>query len=278
MGHVSVVTLLLERGADKDAKAILVRCVAPAPMPKRCSATQQHRSAHGDDDAWASVLDVGCSGPTSCRAGFSFRGSALPDAPHRRMRCVGCAQFGMTPLNLAAYNGHASVVAVLLERGADKETKDKARRVAPTAQCSGLCGRAFNEPSSCRCLLGNALSDVLRRRMRCVGCAQTGMTPLHSAAYNGHASVVTVLLERGADKEANLRKHTARFIATPPRRNATPPRRTALCDGAAVALARHRLQRAMLFGHVGMPRLDGAQHGGCCFGANCQSLRHRFTR
>jgi hypothetical protein len=34
-------------------------------------------------------------------------------------------------------------------------------------------------------------------------CAQSGWTPLHFAASRGHASVVTLLCERGADKEAN---------------------------------------------------------------------------
>jgi hypothetical protein len=42
-------------------------------------------------------------------------------------------------------------------------------------------------------------------------CAQNGYTPLHLAALCGHASVVTLLCERGANKEAknNVRpRHT----------------------------------------------------------------------
>jgi hypothetical protein len=42
---------------------------------------------------------------------------------------------------------------------------------------------------------------VLRRAHLLLLRAQDGMTPLHWAAYNGHASVVTLLCERGADKE-----------------------------------------------------------------------------
>jgi hypothetical protein len=47
-------------------------------------------------------------------------------------------------------------------------------------------------------------------------CAQKSNTPLHWAAHNGHASVVTLLCERGADKEAknNVRtRHHAHAAA-----------------------------------------------------------------
>ncbi len=43
------------------------------------------------------------------------------------MCCVGRAQYGQTPLYMAAMSGHASVVTLLLERGADKEAKDEVR-------------------------------------------------------------------------------------------------------------------------------------------------------
>ena len=34
-------------------------------------------------------------------------------------------------------------------------------------------------------------------------CAQSGLTPLHYAVWLGHLDVARLLLERGADKEAN---------------------------------------------------------------------------
>jgi hypothetical protein len=40
--------------------------------------------------------------------------------------------------------------------------------------------------------------------------AQDGCTPLYSAAWSCHGSVVTLLLERGADKEAKAKVRTRR--------------------------------------------------------------------
>jgi ankyrin repeat protein len=57
--------------------------------------------------------------------------------------------------------------------------------------------------------------------MCCVARAQNGWTPLHMAAWNGRVSVVPLLLERGADKEA---KTNVRHAVRPcPRRSAQPP-------------------------------------------------------
>jgi hypothetical protein len=69
-------------------------------------------------------------------------------------------------------------------------------------------------------------ADPLPRRSAapcvcCVGRAQYGNTPLHEAACEGHASVVTLLLERGADMEA---KRHVRAALRPRPRTSTWPR------------------------------------------------------
>jgi hypothetical protein len=57
-------------------------------------------------------------------------------------------------------------------------------------------------------------------------------TPLHKAAHNGHTSVVTVLLDAGADMEA---KDEARRVARIETRGAS-----------SEACVRHRLQQPVL--------------------------------
>jgi ankyrin repeat protein len=52
-------------------------------------------------------------------------------------------------------------------------------------------------------------------------CAQSGNTPLHNAAQSGHASVVTLLLERRADKDAKDKVRTRHAHA--------PARSTYMC-------------------------------------------------
>jgi ankyrin repeat protein len=42
------------------------------------------------------------------------------------------AQYDWAPLHYAAAEGHASVITLLLERGANMEAKTKVRRAAPT--------------------------------------------------------------------------------------------------------------------------------------------------
>jgi ankyrin repeat protein len=42
----------------------------------------------------------------------------------------GTAQDNNTPLHFAAFKGHASIVMLLLERGADMAAKDEVRRAA----------------------------------------------------------------------------------------------------------------------------------------------------
>uniref|UniRef100_A0A0D3EK39 DUF4220 domain-containing protein n=1 Tax=Oryza barthii TaxID=65489 RepID=A0A0D3EK39_9ORYZ len=99
---------------------------------------------------------------------------------------------GETPLLLAATFGHTSTAAYLLDRGADPSTPD------PNGGDTPLHWAAYNGDRE--------LAKLLLLRGADVGAANPRGTALHVAAARGHAAVVSVLLNHGADpnKIANI--------------------------------------------------------------------------
>jgi hypothetical protein len=77
----------------------------------------------------------------------------------------------------------------------------------------------------------DATSPFAAALCRC-GCAQTGRTPLHYAAWHGHVACVTLLVERGADKEAT---NEVRCAAPLPPAVACCTARPRLCSAALCA-------------------------------------------
>jgi hypothetical protein len=84
-------------------------------------------------------------------------------------------QGGKTELHVAAFNGYNAIVLMLLKNGADPNAKDNV--------CRLLC-LSIDEFT----LYFFYLKD--------------GMTPLHKAAWEGHADTVQHLLDKGADRNA----------------------------------------------------------------------------
>lgn len=97
---------------------------------------------------------------------------------------------GYTPLGLAAFFGHSTIAAALLERGAKVNTVSyNTMRVTPLH--SAAAGR---HTSIAEVLLLHAADPNARQ--------QSGWTPLHSAVHNQHIEMVTLLLKHGSDPEA----------------------------------------------------------------------------
>ncbi|KLU91741.1 hypothetical protein MAPG_10690 [Magnaporthiopsis poae ATCC 64411] len=93
-----------------------------------------------------------------------------------------------TPLHLAADNGCEAIAKLLLEAGAEKETKN-GKGDTP------LHWAAFRGHEAIARLLLEAGAEKEAK-------GETGRTPLHFAAHIGHETVASLLLEAGAEKEA----------------------------------------------------------------------------
>ena len=91
-----------------------------------------------------------------------------------------------TPLMWAAFNGHTAVVAHLLEHGAELEAKDANGRTALMYASSGPFAGTV---------------ELLIKKGAAVNVQGTleGFTPLMTAAAEGEAKVVRLLLAHGAD-------------------------------------------------------------------------------
>jgi ankyrin repeat protein len=107
------------------------------------------------------------------RSGYAT-GYVVKDTPDRD---------GITPLMLAATNGHASVVELMLKTSADKHLKD-------SSGCTAAHHAAKNSHQDCLDLLLDAGSHLLA-----ADCM--GRLLIHLAAINGDVQMVESLVTRG---------------------------------------------------------------------------------
>ena len=104
----------------------------------------------------------------------------------------------VTPLIIAAHNGHLNSVKILLRYGADIETRGTLKIKDQVIEgCTPLWAAAVTGFLDVVKLLIEQNADV-------DGRTQTGSTPLRAAAHEGHLDVVRCLVESGADLNAQM--------------------------------------------------------------------------
>ena len=102
----------------------------------------------------------------------------------------------VTPLIIAAHNGHLNSVKILLQYGADIEDRGTLEIEDQVIEgCTPLWAAAAFGRLDVVKLLIERNADVESR-------TSTGSTPLRVAAYEGHIDIVRCLVERGADVNA----------------------------------------------------------------------------
>ena len=118
-----------------------------------------------------------------------------------------CGHF-VTPLIIAARNGHLNSVKILLGYGADIEARGTLKTGIEVIEgCTPLWAAASFGRLDVVKLLIEQNADV-------DGRTSTGSTPLRTAAFNGHLDVVRCLVESGADVNARtITENTPLIVA-----------------------------------------------------------------
>ena len=122
----------------------------------------------------------------ACAVGEAARVAELVDADPALVHAL--APDGFTGLTLAAFFAHADVVRVLLDRGADPNLRARHEHI----QVMPIHAAAAGNDTEVVRLLVDAGAELDTTQ-------PGGFTALMSAAQNGNAAAVDLLLERGAD-------------------------------------------------------------------------------
>ncbi|POI32676.1 hypothetical protein CIB84_003572 [Bambusicola thoracicus] len=162
-GYVNIIKILLNAGAEINSRQVLFSLLRGLyPFRNAFWATKLNKSSQKRD------CDLNSFIFSSFRTG---------------------SKLGISPLMLAAMNGHTAAVKLLLDMGSDINAQiETNRNTALTLAC--FQGRT------------EVVSLLLDRKANVEHRAKTGLTPLMEAASGGYAEVGRVLLDKGADVNA----------------------------------------------------------------------------
>jgi ankyrin repeat protein len=188
-GHKAVVQLLLEKGADVEAKG---RRKWFTFIPWKAL---QFAAFHGHEAIVQLLLENGADAKTKTEDGRMVLQLAAQGGHEAVVQLLldegedveTKNEDGYRALQFAAQDGHEAVVRLLLENGADIEAKTEERETA-------LQLAAFHGHEAVVRVLLEMGADV-------EAGTEIGVTALHIAAQRGHEAVVRLLLDKGADAE-----------------------------------------------------------------------------
>ena len=113
----------------------------------------------------------------------------------------------VTPLIIAAHNGHLNSVKILLRYEADIEARGTLK-IAEDKVMEG-CTALWAAASAGRL---DVVKLLIERNTDVEGTTSTGSTPLRTAAYRGHLDIVRCLVESGADVNARSSRDNSTIL------------------------------------------------------------------
>ena len=113
----------------------------------------------------------------------------------------------VTPLIIAAHNGHLNSVKILLGYGADIEARGTLKIENEVIEgCTPLWAAAASGRL-------DVVKLLIEQNAEVDGRTSTGSTPLRAAAYDGYLDIVRCLVESGADVNARSRGDSSSLMA-----------------------------------------------------------------
>ena len=178
LGTVLVASSAYSAGSAKDTR--VVGAAKAGNGSAVVSLLQQKADVNGSEPDGTTALHWAVRNDDAPLVDRLIKAGANPKAPNR---------YGVTPIALACENGNATIVERLIKAGVSPNT------TGPLGETAlHLCART-GRPEAAKVLIANGASIDAVETWR-------GQTPLMWAAADGHADMVRLLVEAGADVRA----------------------------------------------------------------------------